>query len=62
MIDSTIAVGSISQGSKMALGVRFIHTDRIPLETAPITSNGLLEISHDFETIDSVLRMSGFYR
>lgn len=43
---STVKVGSIPHGSNTASGERLIHADRIPEEIAPITSNGLPDISH----------------
>lgn len=41
----TVSVGSISQGSKMALSERRTQAASIPAETDPITSKELLEIN-----------------
>ena len=44
----TVKVGSIPHGSNNASGERLTHAARIPKEIAPITSNGLLDISQAF--------------
>jgi len=38
-------VGSIPHGSKTALFERFTQAARMPADIAPMTSNGLLDIS-----------------
>ena len=51
----TVIVGSTPHGSNTAFGERLIHAARIPDEIAPITSNGLLDISQELAPKASAL-------
>ena len=52
---SISSVGAISQGSKTAVAARFNQAAFMPTDTAPITSNGLLDTNQLFSALLPVL-------